>query len=81
MRFGLGSSDLSAIEDMLGFDIHMLESGLEISGEDMGVYLLIPGSKSAAGEWEAWCFEGETGVIRYHSFYDLMQGEFELLRQ
>ena len=81
MRLGSGSGDLSAIEEGLGFDIRTLESGLEISDEDMGVYLLIPGLKSVDGEWEAWCFEGETGVNRYPSFWELMQAEFDLLRR
>ena len=81
VKLGSGSSDLSAITAVPGFDIGLLESGLEISNEDVGIYLLIPGLKSADGEWEAWCFEGETGALRYRSFWDLMQAEFGILQR
>lgn len=80
MRLGSENGDLSAIEEGLGFDIRTLESSLEISDEDMGVYLLMPGLKSVDGEWEAWCFEGETGAVRYPSFWELMRAEFDLLQ-
>jgi hypothetical protein len=80
MKFGFGIDNLSAIRDLLGFDHDLLEGGLQISNEDVGIYLLIPGLKSEAGEWEAWCFEGETGAIRHRSFWDLMQYEFDIQR-
>jgi hypothetical protein len=77
-----GRDDPSVFREMLGFDLRLLESGLEISDEgDIGVYLLIPGLKSADGEWEAWCFEGETGAMRYPSFWNLMQAEFDILQR
>jgi len=41
----------------------------------------MPGLRSADGEWEAWCFEGETGALRYRSFRDLMQAEFDILQR
>ncbi|MHB8857270.1 MAG: SMI1/KNR4 family protein [Bellilinea sp.] len=75
-----GRDDPSVFREMLGFDIRLLESGLEISNEDVGIYLLIPSLKSEDQEWEAWCFEGETGVKQYHSFWNLMQDEFNLLQ-
>ncbi len=81
MRLGSGNGDLATIGERLGFDIRTLESGLEISDEeDIGVYLLMPGLKSADDEWEAWCFEGETGAVRYPSFWELMRAEFDLLQ-
>lgn len=79
VKLGSGRDDASLFRDMLGFDIDLLESGLEISNENVGIYLLIPSLKSEEGEWEAWCFEGETEAIRYRSFWDLMQNEFDLL--
>ena len=80
-KLGFGSDDPSVFREIMGFDLRLLESGLEISDEgDIGVYLLMPGLKSADGEWEAWCFEGETGVKQYHSFWNLMQDEFNLLQ-
>ncbi len=81
VRLGSGRDDPSVFREMLGFDIGLLESGLEISNEDVGIYLLIPGLKSADGEWEAWCFEGETGAMRYSSFWDLMQDESDILQR
>ena len=80
IKLSSGRHDPSVFREMLGFDIRLLENGLEISNQDVGVYLLIPSLKSADGEWEAWCFEGETDAMRYRSFWDLMQGEFDLLR-
>lgn len=81
VKLGSGREDPSVFREMLGFDLRLLESGLEISDEeDIGVYLLIPGLKSAGGEWEAWCFEGETGATRYPSFWDLMRAEFDILQ-
>jgi len=65
MRLGSENGDLSAIEEGLDFDIHTLESGLEISDEDdVGVYLLIPGSKSADGYWQIPIH----GKLPYHAF-------------
>ncbi len=75
-----GRDDPSVFREMLGFDIHLLESGLEISNEDVGIYLLIPSLKSEDGEWEAWCFEGETGAMRYRSFDELMQAEYRTVK-
>lgn len=75
-----GRDDPSVFREMLGFDIRLLESALEISNEDVGIYLLIPSLKSEDQEWEAWCFEGETGAMRYRSFWNLMQDEFNLLQ-
>jgi len=80
LKLSSGRDDPSVFREMLGFDIRLLESGLEISNEDIGVYLLIPSLKSADGEWEAWCFEGETGAMRHRSFWDLMQAEFDILQ-
>lgn len=82
MKLGSGREDPSVFREMLGFGLRLLESGLEIGDEeDVGVYLLMPGLRSADGEWEAWCFEGETGALRYRSFRDLMQAEFDILQR
>ena len=77
-----GRDDPSVFREIFGYDLRLLESGLEISDEEnIGVYLLIPGLKSADGEWEAWCFEGETGAMRHRSFWDLMKAEFDILQR
>ena len=41
-------------------------------------YLLNPHIVTAEGECEAWVFDLEIGAIRYRSFWELMQGEYDL---
>ncbi|WP_172797803.1 SMI1/KNR4 family protein [Longilinea arvoryzae] len=80
-KLGFGSDDPSVFREIMGFDLRLLEGGLEISDErDIGVYLLMPGLKSADGEWEAWCFEAEGGAMRYRSFDELMQAEYRKVK-
>lgn len=40
-------------------------------------YLLNPHIVTADGEWEAWFFDLEIGAIRYRSFWELMQAEYQ----
>jgi hypothetical protein len=77
---GSGFDDLLAFKHILPYDPDLLETGLQISVEDIGIYLLIPSLKSDNGEWQAWLFEGETGVKQYRSFWDLMLTEFENIK-
>lgn len=43
------------------------------------VYLLNPQVATPDGEWEAWYLDpGLPGAIRYRSFWDLMQGQYDL---
>jgi SMI1 / KNR4 family (SUKH-1) len=61
------------------FRVEFLESTLQMSDiGDAAVLLLNPEIKTPAGEWEAWFFASwHPGAVRYQSFWDLMQHEYQ----
>lgn len=57
-----------------------LRGALVISDGEDAIFLLNPRVVSAAGESEAWLFDVEAGIDGYASFWELMQAEYEALR-
>jgi hypothetical protein len=65
-------------QNPLTFREEFFQTALAISDAgNTAIYLLNPQIRTAEGEWEAWFFEMEIGVVRYRSFWELMRDEYE----
>jgi hypothetical protein len=60
-----------------------LRSAVQISEVgDAAVYLLMPELTSVDGEWEAWFLSSWRGTtLRYSSYWELMQAEYQTFRE
>ena len=68
-------------QDVISLRTPYLRTALQISNPhylDGEFFLLNPQIVTASGEWEAWFFANWLpGAIRYRTFRELMQGEYE----
>jgi hypothetical protein len=67
-------------QDTVSVRFEYLQTSLELTEESgTEVYLLNPLVVTPDGEWEAWFLaHWLPGAMRYRSFWDLMQGEYQL---
>lgn len=70
-----------ADQNYLAVRVEYLQTALEISaGGDAAICLLNPRIITKDGEWEAWYFDNKLpGAMRFRSFCDLMEAQYEWL--